>query len=108
MVQPVILIVGGTGVFGSRLAAWLIRQGGHDIVVAGREAARGAAFCGRHGGRFAVIDRNAPATPAAVAAYRAASKARYRSRWSSGSSRVSWRSATASTKTDQLGWSFMG
>jgi Domain of unknown function (DUF4166)/Saccharopine dehydrogenase NADP binding domain len=53
-----VLIYGGYGGFGARLARRLIGQG-HEVLVAGRSAARGAAFCAAHPGAEAIVaDRN--------------------------------------------------
>jgi saccharopine dehydrogenase-like NADP-dependent oxidoreductase len=53
-----VLIYGGYGGFGARLARRLVAQG-HKVLVAGRSAARGAAFCSDHPGAEAVVaDRN--------------------------------------------------
>lgn len=55
--KPAVLIVGGTGVFGSRLAQRLIAADQVRVVVAGRDATRLAAFCARYGGEFRALDR---------------------------------------------------
>lgn len=55
-----ILVVGGTGVFGSRLAAGLLEEPGLEVVVAARDLGRAEAFCRRHGGRARALDRTAP------------------------------------------------
>ena len=52
-----VLILGGYGVFGGRLARLLLRDG-HEVIVAGRSRARAAAFCARHGGMPEAIDRD--------------------------------------------------
>jgi hypothetical protein len=51
-----ILVLGGYGVFGGRLARLLIADG-HDVVVAGRDAASASAFTRRYGGEPLVLDR---------------------------------------------------
>jgi len=45
-----VLIIGGYGVFGSKLTSGLIKTGGFDIIVAGRSEAKAKAFCKREGG----------------------------------------------------------
>ena len=60
MSNSTILIVGGTGVFGSRLALGLLKEPGLDVVVAGRDLGTAKAFCHRHGGRPLRFDRTAP------------------------------------------------
>ena len=54
MNRPV-LILGGYGVFGSRIARPLIAAG-EDVVIAGRSAAKAEAFCAEHGGRALALD----------------------------------------------------
>lgn len=49
-----ILVVGGYGGFGARLTRRLLAAG-HEVVVAGRSAERGAAFCAAHSGCEAVV-----------------------------------------------------
>lgn len=56
--KPAVLIVGGTGVFGSRLAQRLIAVDQVRVIVAGRDAIRLAAFCARYGGEFRALDRS--------------------------------------------------
>lgn len=58
MNRPV-LVIGGTGVFGSRLCIALAREPGIDLIVAGRNLASAEAFCARHGGRAERLDRDA-------------------------------------------------
>ncbi|ASP33689.1 SDR family oxidoreductase [Labrenzia sp. VG12] len=55
-----IVILGGYGVFGGKLAMALLRSGDLEVVVAGRNLDRAQAFCSSHGGRPAVLDRAAP------------------------------------------------
>lgn len=55
---PRIVILGGYGVFGGRLARLLLADGGADIVIAGRSRAKARAFCAQHGGRPLAIDRD--------------------------------------------------
>lgn len=62
-----ILILGGYGVFGGKLAAALARAEGFDVLVAGRDGEKARAFCAVHGGRQAVLDRDAPDFAAEVA-----------------------------------------
>jgi len=52
-----IVVLGGYGVFGGRLARLLIEPG-HDVVVAGRQHDRAATFCADWGGTPAVVDRD--------------------------------------------------
>ena len=60
MSSSTILILGGTGVFGSRLAMGLLKQPGLDVVVAGRDLRAAREFCRRHGGRALRLDRRSP------------------------------------------------
>ncbi len=62
-----VVVLGGYGVFGGYLAQMLIGRG-HDVVVAGRDAAKAAAFCGASGGTPARLDTGAPDFPKALAA----------------------------------------
>ncbi len=55
-----VLVVGGYGVFGGRLAAQLLRDKTLDVIIAGRSSVKAEAFCARHGGRPAVFDIRAP------------------------------------------------
>lgn len=57
--KPAVVIVGGTGVFGSRLARRLIEQAAVRVIVAGRDPARLEAFCEEHGGESLQLDRDA-------------------------------------------------
>ena len=50
-----IVILGGYGVFGGRLARLLI-QDGHEVSIAGRDHKRAAAFIGEHGGKPLILD----------------------------------------------------
>ena len=54
-----VLIIGGYGVFGLRLARRLAREPGLDIVVAGRSRAKAAAACADWGGTPYALDRDA-------------------------------------------------
>ncbi len=54
-----ILILGGYGVFGGRLARMLIEDG-HDVVIAGRNLDKARAFSDRYGGRPAYLDAQKP------------------------------------------------
>lgn len=56
MSSKTVLIVGGYGVFGGKLAQALVQDGRFDVVVAGRSLAKAAAFCTEHGGRALVVD----------------------------------------------------
>lgn len=60
MSNSTVLIVGGTGVFGSRLAMALLKEPGLEVIVAGRDLGAAEAFCQRHGGRAVRLDRTAP------------------------------------------------
>lgn len=55
-----VLIIGGYGVFGGRLARRLANQAGIEVVVAGRSLPKAQAFCNQHGGVPAHIDLQAP------------------------------------------------
>lgn len=50
-----ILIAGGYGVFGGRLARLLIRDG-HEVIIAGRNVARAQAFAAKYGGTAMRLD----------------------------------------------------
>ena len=67
MSSRTVLIVGGTGVFGSRLALGL-KEPGLEVVVAGRDLDAARAFCRQHGGRPLRLDRTAPDVAEQVAA----------------------------------------
>ncbi|PWR20548.1 SDR family oxidoreductase [Zavarzinia compransoris] len=58
--NKLVLIVGGYGVFGARIARALAREPGLDLVVAGRDGNAAAAHCARWGGRPLALDRAAP------------------------------------------------
>lgn len=49
-----ILILGGYGVFGGRLAELLSDIAGIELLICGRDAARAEAFCARHAGQATV------------------------------------------------------
>ncbi|HVG47745.1 MAG TPA: DUF4166 domain-containing protein [Rubellimicrobium sp.] len=68
MSNRTVLIVGGTGVFGSRLALGLLKEPGLDVLVAGRDLGAAAAFCRQHGGRSLRLDRTAPDLAEEIAA----------------------------------------
>ncbi len=53
-----ILIVGGYGVFGGRLARMLIGDNKHDVLVAGRTLDKAKTFCAEHEGLPTHFDRN--------------------------------------------------
>lgn len=57
-----VVVLGGYGVFGGRLARLLLRDG-HDVAIAGRSLARAEKFAETHGGRPIVIDRNGDLAP---------------------------------------------
>lgn len=65
--KPVVVIVGGTGVFGGRLARRLLAQGEVRVLIAGRDPARLAAFCAAYGGEAMVLDRAGDVTEALAA-----------------------------------------
>lgn len=54
-----ILVVGGYGVFGSRLCRLLLRRPGSTVWVAGRSLAQAQRFCAEHGGEPCRFDRDA-------------------------------------------------
>lgn len=53
-----VLIVGGYGVFGGKLAQLLLKEPGVEVLIAGRSLRRARAFCKKHGGIPAKFDRN--------------------------------------------------
>ncbi len=59
-----VLVLGGYGVFGGRLARRLIRETDADVWVAGRSLARAQAFCRDHGGTPLALDRDGDVTAA--------------------------------------------
>lgn len=63
-----ILVIGGTGVFGSRLCIALAREPGIELIVAGRDLAAAERFCAAHGGRAERIDRDGADLEARLAA----------------------------------------
>jgi hypothetical protein len=65
-----ILIVGGAGVFGGRLAQMLTAHGGADVTIAGRNKGRAQAFAQSLGASAAILDRET-ATADQIAALRA-------------------------------------
>lgn len=54
---PRVLIIGGAGVFGSRLARMLIKDGWH-VTVTSRSVLRAQAFCAEFGGQPLALDRD--------------------------------------------------
>lgn len=56
--RPGVLIVGGYGVFGGRLARLLLARGGLRVLVAGRSLEAARAFCAQHGGEALQLDRD--------------------------------------------------
>lgn len=62
-----IILLGGYGVFGGKLAEALLREARFEVVVAGRSLEKAKAFCGIHGGTAARLDRTSPDFPAALA-----------------------------------------
>lgn len=65
--QNAVLVVGGTGVFGSRLAEGLIRDGVAGVTVAGRDGARLTRVAERLGCRSVRLDVRDPALYARLA-----------------------------------------
>lgn len=63
-----ILVLGGYGVFGGKLCAYLARSGLCEVLVAGRSLAAAEAFCAVHGGTPTGLDRTSPRLAAEVAA----------------------------------------
>lgn len=57
--QKVVLIIGGYGVFGGRLAMALTKDARMDVIVAGRSLEKAQAFCDINGGRACELDTNA-------------------------------------------------
>lgn len=55
-----VVILGGYGVFGGKLAAALSGEERFDVVVAGRSLTAANEFCRLHGGRPARLDRSQP------------------------------------------------
>jgi hypothetical protein len=58
--RETVLVLGGYGVFGSRLSMALAREERIDLIVAGRNRNAASAFCAIHGGRPEEIDREDP------------------------------------------------
>lgn len=54
-----IVILGGYGVFGGKLAEALLRQPQFEVVIAGRSIDKAQTFCHRHGGLPVALDRSA-------------------------------------------------
>lgn len=65
-----IVVLGGYGVFGGKLAEALLRHEHLEVIVAGRSQRKAEAFCRRHGGTAAFLDRTAPDFAAALLALR--------------------------------------
>lgn len=65
-----ILIIGGYGVFGGKLAQALARDARFDVVVAGRSLAKAEAFCDTYGGCAMVLDTTSTDLAAEIAAQR--------------------------------------
>jgi hypothetical protein len=63
-----IVVIGGAGVFGSRLCTALAREPGIDLVIAGRDLARTEALALATGGRALRLDRRDPAAVIAIEA----------------------------------------
>lgn len=62
-----VIVVGGYGVFGGRLARLLVRDG-FEVVIAGRDAEQAAAFAREHGGTPLALDLAGDLGPIAAAA----------------------------------------
>ena len=56
----VILIIGGYGVFGGKLAMALAQDKRLDVIVAGRNLSKADRFCAEHGGRGLMLDTSSP------------------------------------------------
>lgn len=63
-----VLILGGYGVFGGKLAQALLRSPQYEVIIAGRSRAKAKAFCNTYGGTPAVLDRSSPEAAPALAA----------------------------------------
>lgn len=63
-----VIILGASGLFGGLLARQLLATGRWDVVCAGRDAGKLAAFCSTYGGRPYAFDRDDPAAVAAALA----------------------------------------
>ena len=61
-----LLVIGGSGVFGGLLARRLIAECDFEVVVAGRDRAKAAAFCQKWGGQPQQLDRDRPESLAAA------------------------------------------
>lgn len=57
-----VVVLGGTGVFGGRVAELLVRDG-HDVIIAGRNLGRARALATSLGGRALRLDLHADLTP---------------------------------------------
>ncbi|MBN9671560.1 SDR family oxidoreductase [Roseibium aggregatum] len=62
-----VVILGGYGVFGGKLAVSLLLNPCFDVLVAGRSLEKAEAFCARHGGTPVRLDRDAADFPAILA-----------------------------------------
>jgi saccharopine dehydrogenase-like protein len=72
---PVVLILGGYGVFGRRIAANLVRHGGIDVIVAGRNAVsagRTVRAVGADRARFLAVNLSRPDAIAQIVAQKPA------------------------------------
>ena len=54
----VILVIGGTGVFGTRLVRRLLAEVGDAVIVAGRSVQKAETLCAQIGGTALALDRN--------------------------------------------------
>ena len=62
-----VLILGGYGVFGGRIATALIKDARFDVIVAGRDQRAAKVFCTQHGGRAFALDRGSAHLAADIA-----------------------------------------
>jgi short subunit dehydrogenase-like uncharacterized protein len=62
-----VVVLGGYGAFGGRLARLLLRAG-HEVLVAGRDPPRALAFVREHGGQPLLLDLREDLSPIARAA----------------------------------------
>lgn len=61
-----IVVLGGYGTLGRQICSMLVKDPAVDCVVAGRDAARAAAFAGSIGAGFQLLDSQQPGAPAAA------------------------------------------
>lgn len=60
LLKKKVLILGGYGVFGGKLAETLLREPQFEVIVAGRSLQKARAFCAARGGTPVKLDRSAP------------------------------------------------